>query len=123
MNHQDKLTHLCTEANAAFQDESVLTADRRKLERWLIALCDIRPPDDGVQKWNLRRAEAIKYLLQVHITERLAQQTRIISILALIVSLTAATFAGLKYFHDTSPPAAVHPSVSAPPPAPKGVSP
>ena len=81
----------CDEANLAFKDGSVLEADRRTLERWLVALCDVTPPADEIQKWNLRRVDAIKYLLHVRVTERLWRWTFGVSVAALAVSLIVAT--------------------------------
>ena len=85
----------CDKANDAFKDGSVLDADRRTLERWMVALAEVRPSVEDTERWNVRRADAIKLLLQVRITERLhwwswflSLSALVVAVLALVVSLT-----------------------------------
>ena len=105
----------CDETNRAFKDGSVLDADRRTLERWLIALCDVKPPADEIQKWNLRRVDAIKYLLHVRVTERLARRTFVVSVAAFVVSVLAIvlTVTGWRWVGPTQTPTPAPPQTNS----------
>lgn len=115
--------------NAAFDSGSILTASREELERHLLTTSETRILGEPNMERNERRASAIRHLLQVRVTERIAQRTFRISMAALIISVVAVTFAGLKFWQELSarPPASSPPTLSSTPtpqsPAPKGVSP
>ena len=94
----------CDEANAAFKDGSVLDADRRTLERWMVALAEVRPSVEDAERWNSRRAEAIKLLLQVRITERLHWWSWVVSVLALVVTALALVVAWRAGASSPTPP-------------------
>ncbi len=115
--------------NRAFDSGTILTAPRAELEQHLLTTSETRIPDGTNQGRNERRATAIRHLLQVRITERVARRTLFISIGALIVSFVAVTFTGLKFWQGraarpspTSPPV-LSSTPSAPAPPMKGVLP
>lgn len=82
--------------NSAFSSGSILSAARRELEQHLLTTSEVRIDGEPNQERNERRASAIRHLLQVRVTERAAHRTFLISIAALIVSVVAVTFAGMK---------------------------
>jgi len=112
--------------NSAFKSGSILSASRPELERHLLTTCECNILADTNREKNKRRADTIRHLLQIRITEQVARRSFLISMAALIVSVVAATFAGLKLWQEShhassaaSTPAAP-PTPGLPPPAPKG---
>lgn len=85
----DDLIPICDEACIAFRDGTVIHAPPEKLKRWLVALSTIRPPAEETRQWNRARADVLKHLLQVHITETLHRRTLKVSIASLIVAVAA----------------------------------
>ena len=112
--------------NKAFDTGSILSASRRELEHHLLTTCECDILAEKNRERNKRRADTIRHLLQIRITEQVARRTFLISMAALIVSVVAVTFAGLKFWQEraarlppTSPPA-VSSTPSLPAPASKG---
>jgi len=85
------------EINSAFQTWSVLTAPRKQLERWLVTLCTVRMEHPKNDEHNHLRADAIKHLLQVRVTERLHWRSLLVSIAALVISIFALVVGYANY--------------------------
>lgn len=86
--------------NAAFASESVFTADKKELERLLWAATEIKPKDPANVERAKRRSEVIRMLIGRADSLSFAKWTRALSIVAIIVSLLSATFAGIKARDD-----------------------
>lgn len=85
------------EINSAFQTWSVLTASRKQLERWLVTLCTVKMGHPENAERNRSRADAIKLLLQIRITEKLHFRSLLISIAALLISILALVISYANY--------------------------
>ena len=109
--------------NKAFMTGEILTAGRRELERHLLTTAEVKILSEQNQERNRRRADTIRHLLQVRVSEQIARRSYLVSLLALIISVVAVTLAGLKYWHEDVRPLSGQPPASAQLPAPKGVSP
>jgi hypothetical protein len=115
--------------NKAFMTGEILTAGRRELERHLLTTAEVKISGEPNQERNKRRADTIRHLLQVRITEQVARRSFLISLAALIVSVIAVMFAGMKLWQESQPatsaasPPAVSPTPSLPVTALKGISP
>jgi hypothetical protein len=77
------------EVNKAFATDAIATEPRHRLERYLVTLAQVKMASDENQAWNNRRADVIRHLLQVRISEELHRRSWRVSIAALIVSICA----------------------------------
>jgi hypothetical protein len=108
--------------NAAFSTKSVLTAERKDLERLLLAAAECKPLSEENTKRNGRRADVLRHLLQVRISEEFQRKNFRISILAFTVSVFALAVAGYRLWQDLSRESAAPPQapyMQAPSPAKK----
>jgi len=92
--------------NAAFSSGSVLTTQRKELERLLLAAAECKSVGEENTKRNSRRADILRHLLQVRISEEFQRKTFRMSVAALIVSVCALLFTGYRLWHDVSREAA-----------------
>ncbi len=90
MNESDReWTRRHDEVNKAFDTDAIATEPRHKLERYLVTLAQVKMASVENQDWNNRRADVIRHLLQVRISEELHRRSWRVSVAALIVSILA----------------------------------
>ena len=88
------------EVNKAFDSDAIATEPRHRLERHLVTLAQIKMESDKNQAWNNRRADVIRHLLQIRISEELHRRSFRISVAALVVSVLALIVAFWRAWYN-----------------------
>jgi hypothetical protein len=86
--------------NRAFSSGSVLRASRKELERLLLATAECKPSAEENKDRNNRRADVVRHLLQVRISEEFQERTFRLSVAAFFVSLAALGVTLFRFWHE-----------------------